>query len=430
MKTLIRMKKLVGGLKIYLYLPFLVLILFSKTLQSSQIFDYQTENFINKIISDIVSVNSYKKTIKYKIIRDDFPNAFVTEDNTIFLTSGLFSYSPDYVSFLAVVAHEIGHIEKYHVSKRIKEIDTLKSVSSFGNMAAIFGSMILQQPDLMNAAIVNHTTINNLYLNFSQEQEIEADFYAVETIKKLGLPADSIKEFLLILENKSRSHLIDNEMKKFSTHPLFSTRYDIIDNNKLISYEFNKILNQEFNFIKAKFMSYTDNGFPEKLDKDYKIYYDAIQFSKSGELLQSLKNINILISKYDYEIFLLESKADILLSYGYNKEALKFYKKVLLKQQSNLYVQYNILMAINFETESLSFNENIFRDYQDLIFTFPNNKILLTKFYNLSKILNYEDWITFFEIILFDIDSSKNKLNQLNKTTKDNNLKKIIKLYN
>ena len=40
--------------------------------------------------------------------------------------------------------------------------------------------MILQQPNLINAAIVNQTRINNLYLNFSQEQEIEADFYAVE----------------------------------------------------------------------------------------------------------------------------------------------------------------------------------------------------------------------------------------------------------
>ena len=76
-------------------------------------------------------------------------------------------------------------------------------------------------------------------------------------------------------------------MKKFSTHPLFSTRHDIIDNNALTNFKFNDILNQEFNFIKAKFMAYTDNGFPEELDEDYKIYYDAIQFSKSGELLES-----------------------------------------------------------------------------------------------------------------------------------------------
>lgn len=424
------MKKLVGGLKIFRYLLFLILIVFSNTLQSSQIFDYQSENFINKIISDVISVNSYKKKIKYKIINDEFPNAFVTEDNTLFLTSGLFSYSPDYVSFLAVVAHEIGHIEKYHISKRIKEIDNLKNVNSLGNMTAIFGSMILQQPNLINAAIVNQTRINNLYLNFSQEQEIEADFYSIETIKKLNLPTTSIKEFLVILEKKSKSHTNDNELKKFSTHPLFSTRHDIIDNNAFKNFRFNNILNQEFNFIKAKFMAYTDNGFPDELDEDYKIYYDAVQFSKSGELLESLKNINFLITKYNNKIFLLETKADILLSYGYNIEALQFYKKVLDKQPSNLYAQYNILMNIDFQSESFSFNENIFNDYQNLIYNFPNNKIILTRYYNLSKILNYEDWINFFEVMLFSKDSSNEKLLELKQTTKDNNLKKIIKLYN
>lgn len=424
------MKKLVGGLKIFRYLLFLILIVFSNTLQSSQIFDYQSENFINKIISDVISVNSYKKKIKYKIINDEFPNAFVTEDNTLFLTSGLFSYSPDYVSFLAVVAHEIGHIEKYHISKRIKEIDNLKNVNSLGNMTAIFGSMILQQPNLINAAIVNQTRINNLYLNFSQEQEIEADFYSIETIKKLNLPTTSIKEFLVILEKKSKSHTNDNELKKFSTHPLFSTRHDIIDNNAFKNFRFNNILNQEFNFIKAKFMAYTDNGFPDELDEDYKIYYYAVQFSKSGELLESLKNINFLITKYNNKIFLLETKADILLSYGYNIEALQFYKKVLDKQPSNLYAQYNILMNIDFQSESFSFNENIFNDYQNLIYNFPNNKIILTRYYNLSKILNYEDWINFFEVMLFSKDSSNEKLLELKQTTKDNNLKKIIKLYN
>ena len=92
-----------------------------------------------------------------------------------------------------------------------------------------------------------------------------------------------------------------------------------------------KNLIKKFNFIKAKFMAYTDNGSYNQLNKDYKIYYDSIQFSKSGNLFESLKKINVLISKYN-KIFFLETKADILLSYGYNKEAIEFYKKVLINQ--------------------------------------------------------------------------------------------------
>ena len=118
-------KKLAGGLKIYHQFLLYIVLFFSKTLFSAQIYDYQTEKFINNIKSYIVSVNSYDKNIDFKIIKDNFPNAFVTEENTIYLSSGLLVYSPDYVSLLGVLAHEIGHLEKYHISKRKKELEMI-----------------------------------------------------------------------------------------------------------------------------------------------------------------------------------------------------------------------------------------------------------------------------------------------------------------
>ena len=423
-------KKLAGGHKFYHKFLLYIVLFFSKTLFSALIYDYQTERFINNINSYIVSVNSYDKNIDFKIIKDDFPNAFVTKDNTIYLSSGLLIYSPDYVSLLGVLAHEIGHLEKYHVSKRKKEITNLKNISSYGNLATILGSMIIQEPSLINAIIVNQTTINNLYINFSQEQEIEADFYAVDTINKLNLPTNSIKEFLLLLENKSKFNVIDDELKKFSTHPIFAKRYEILEYKKIEkTNNFSQNLENEFNFIKAKFMAYTDNGFVKKLENDYKVYYDAIKYSQSGNLIESLKKINLLISKYNNEIFLLETKADILLSYGYNKEAIEFYKKVLLDQPQNNYVKYNIFTNIDYISKDYKFNAKTFLKNQNLIYLFPNNQILITKFYNLSKLLDYKEWVLFFEILLFDKNNSKENLNQLEQKTKDYNLKKLIKLY-
>ena len=74
-------------------------------------------------------------------------------------------------------------------------------------------------------------------------------------------------------------------------------------------------------------MAYTDSGMITKLKNDQKIYYDSIQLSKSGNLLESLKKINLLISKNKKDYFIEETKADILLSYGYNKKQLSFIKK-------------------------------------------------------------------------------------------------------
>ena len=425
------MIKLAGGHKFFLILLVFFSLIFSRNILALQIYDFHTEELIKKINAEIISVNSYDKKINFRIYKDDFPNAYVTEDNTIYLSTGLLTYSPNYISLLGVLAHEIGHIEKYHVSKRKTEIKNLTNINSYGNLVAVVGSMIIQEPSILNAIIVNQTAINNLFINFSQDQEIEADFYAIETINKLKLPTDPVKKFLLILENKTGSNLIDEELKKFSTHPIFEKRYAIINNNTVRKLNnFNKIYQREFNFIQAKFMAYTNSGVVSKLKNDPKIYYDSIQLSKSGNLLESLKKINFLISKNKNDYFIEETKADILLSYGYNNEAIKFYTKVLKAQPNNIYAKYNIFVNLTISSIENKLIKGVFFDNLDLIKYFPNNQNLLIKYYDLAKLLKKNEWILLFETLLFRSNDSNKILDQINKQTKDYNLKKIIKLYN
>jgi predicted Zn-dependent protease len=417
-------------IKNYIYILLLIILFFCKTLFSSQIYDYQTDEFIKKINSKILSVNNYNKNINVKIIKDNFPNAFVTHDNTLFISSGLIVYSPDYVSLLAVLAHEIGHLEKYHVTKRKKEINNLKKINTLGNFASILGSMIIQKPELINTIAINQTTINNLYIGFTQSQEKEADLYAVNTLYKLNLSTNSVKELLKIIEDKSNFNLLDNELKKFSTHPLFKERYEILDSKKRTNLnDFDQDLENEFKFIKAKFIAYTDSNLANKLNDDEKIYYEAIKESQSGKLINSLKKINKLISKNKNNNFIIETKADILLSYGYNKEAIEFYQKVSKKYPKNYYIKFNIFMNSKHSSKDKADIEHIFSTNLNLISLFPNHKPILLKYYNLSKILEYSDWISFFETVLFNNDSFKKKLLKLKNITKDNNLKNIIKLY-
>ena len=424
------MKKLAGGHKYFQIFLICFTLIFSKNIFAVEIFDYHTEILIKKINSEILTVNSYDKIIKFRIYKDDFPNAYVTENNIIYLSSGLITYSPNYVSLLGVLAHEIGHLEKYHVSKRKAEIKNLKKISSYSNLAAVIGSMIIQEPSILNTIVFNQTAVNNLFINFSQEQEIEADFYAIETINKLKLPTDPVKEFLLILENKTGANLIDEELKKFSTHPIFEKRYEIINNNNDGDfYNFNKNYQREFGFIQAKFMAYTDTGMITNLKNEQKIYYDAIQLSKSGKLIESLKKINLLISKNKEDYFIKETKADILLSYGYTQEAIKFYRKVLQTQPDNNYVKYNIFVNTVLNSTDYETNKDFFLNNLNLLKFFPKNQKILIKYHNLAKHLKYNEWILFFETLLFQKKNAKKIFIQLNKQTKDYDLKKILKLY-
>ena len=80
---------------------------FANISTSSQIFDHETEIFLNKLLNNIKEVNNYNKNIKINIIRDDNPNAFVVTNNRMIISSGLIEQAPDYVSLLDVLAHEV-----------------------------------------------------------------------------------------------------------------------------------------------------------------------------------------------------------------------------------------------------------------------------------------------------------------------------------
>ena len=82
-----------------------------------------------------------------------------------------------------------------------------------------------------------------------------------------------------------------------------------------------------------------------ELNEPFKAYAESIKIARNGNLKMSLKNLNEIIKK-NKNNFLLETKADILFSYGYTKEATKFYRKNLEKYPLNYYARIRIFENI------------------------------------------------------------------------------------
>ncbi len=413
---------------------FLSFLLFSNVSSSSQIFDYETELFLDKLLLSIKEVNNYNKIIKTHIIKDPNPNAFVVTNNNLILSSGLIEQSPDYVSLIAVLAHEVGHLEYFHLDKRLDSLEQLSKLNLISNLALITGGVLASDPQVLSGAIANNANINNFYLSFSREQEREADIYSIKTIEKLNLPNNSIKKFLKILEINALNKGYNEDYQKFSTHPIFKERYEIIENNtNNRKFSFKKNIQTEFEFIKAKFMAYNNNLDIDLLDGDQKIYYESISISKKGDLRNSLKKINYLIKKFPNNIFLLETKGDILRSHGFLNESSKFYHLVLNHYPNNKYVKYKIFLDTS--TKKMNFDEknNFFKKNIYLLIHFPKNIYIVSKFIEIAKELDKNYWIEFLKI-LNDTESNQNakhkdKLLNLSEKSNDKDLKKIIYKY-
>jgi len=424
-------KKLDGGLKKILVF-FLFFIFSSKSVNSSQILDYETDEFIKQILEDIIKVNKINKKIKFKINNSNEINAFVDINNVIHINSGLIVYCSDYVALLSVLAHEVGHIHLNHITYRKETIENSKKYNSLGLLSVIAGSALTKTPQLLQGSILTSAALSNQFIVFSKDQEMEADLYALKTLNLLETYSKSIQTLLETIEQKLLNKGFSKDKQRVSSHPYFEDRILLIKNFKYNKENnLDESYNQRFNYIKAKFVGYSNNEevFSE-LNEPFKAYAESIKLARKGNLKMSLKNLNEIIKK-NKNNFLLETKADILFSYGYTEEATKFYKKNLEKYPLNYYAQIRIFENIEIKNLSKSDAEIIFQNNKDLLYIFYNNKNILLKYFEIAQKLNKKEWMKFLNFFL-SVNNMQKEVFEIEiknfKNTKDEDLLKLINI--
>ena len=178
-----------------------MLFFFFTNVKAASIYDYQIENTIKEYLSLIQEVNQLNSEIKFSIILDENPNAYINEKKILFITTGLLKYTPTYEALIGVLAHEVGHLENYHINKRIKSINNLRSINQLSTLSVIAASILAKNTDfLAQSMITNQMGIRNYYSAFSKEQEREADIFAAQTLNQLHISPKPLKNFLKILE--------------------------------------------------------------------------------------------------------------------------------------------------------------------------------------------------------------------------------------
>ena len=355
---------------------------------------------------------------------DENPNAYINEKKIIYITTGLLKYTPTYEALIGVLAHEVGHLENYHITKRITAILA-------NNTDYLAQSMITKQMG-----------IQNYYSAFSREQEREADIFAAQTLNQLHISPKPLKKFLKILEKESFQKGLTEEDYKFSSHPVYKERFDILENESIDQkYKFDQKSSDRFFFIKAKLFGFTENDNNELnkyLKNDYYEYANSIILARKGELKKSLIILNNLINKYPKNIFLMETKADLLIPHGYTEEAMRFYQKVYDKDKNNHHIK-KTMFEIEYEKidkKHNNFPQEFFYDYSDLLMIFQNNTMLHNKLRKIALLLGKDEWVNFIDTNIFFNDISNEealkKLNNILITSQDKKLidftKKKIRL--
>jgi len=175
------------------------------------------QNIVNTILNS--PEIKYKNTFNYqvKIINTNTINAFAVPGGYVYVYKGLIKFLDNEATMAAVLAHEIGHIERRHSTKRLTkqyEITILLSL--------VLGS----NPSVLEEIAANLLTGLALLKN-SRDDEYEADEYSFKYLLSTNwYPGGTKLFFEKIGENQQGGKLEE----LLSTHPLPQERIKKVDN--------------------------------------------------------------------------------------------------------------------------------------------------------------------------------------------------------
>ena len=175
--------------------------------------------YLNQVGQSLAQFSARPETFggyHFLVLDSDEINAFAAPGGLILATRGLLKCCQNEDELAAVLAHEIGHVEKLHGLRAIKtgrlnSALTILAVEAGKNLA---GEQLAEVTQAFDESI-NDITTTLMNSGYSRKLEYEADAAGVEILKKAGYEPGAL---VAMLENMAQNW--DSSRKDFAaTHP-------------------------------------------------------------------------------------------------------------------------------------------------------------------------------------------------------------------
>jgi len=158
-----------------------------------------TCKYLNNLI-DILEPFA-KKSFNYKVflLQTEMPNAMALPGGVILVTQGLVNTMENEGQLVAVLAHEMGHIESSHCMNIVK-FNLLSKKIGLGNLGKL--------ADKANSLLISHS--------YSKIQEEEADSFAYKMLLETSYDPSALGDSLNALDNKPITNIESNQKQQFN----------------------------------------------------------------------------------------------------------------------------------------------------------------------------------------------------------------------
>tara|TARA_B100000768_G_C11275687_1_gene375818 strand:+ start:59 stop:1489 length:1431 start_codon:yes stop_codon:yes gene_type:complete len=365
--------------------------------------DIEIEDYLNKVTDKIVKASDYSGSgITFFIVNDPSINAFAMLGGVIGVHTGLILSASTESELASVLSHEVAHITQRHVARMIGKLqkDSFKSYLGLGLALLLARS----NPDLARGALAVSQALGvQTVLDFTRENEKEADRVGIKILDKAGFDVRGSIDFFKTLQKGSR-YSSGASPSFLRTHPITSERISDIK-DRLSSYPYKQRVDDlSFHFVKGKLrvflrdkkaiqkeleINVKNKAYVNELGERYALAYAYLlneNFNKAQSELEWIMSKNIenpMVEQLRVEILL--KRGDLNSTYQVLSRALKKYPN----HRIFVYGLANYFIARKLSAEAIKF----LRSYL-LVFRNDSNLYeLLAKAYSLKgmQLLQYEN---------------------------------------
>lgn len=172
-----------------------------ESIEENEVLDGESELYLDSLVSYICDKNAIDyKRIKVHVMNDDEVNAYALLDGHLCVNTGLIRKAESQQELMAVIAHELAHIELNHVMKNLKQ------KFGIGVLTTVVGGNSEMMYNILN-------TLTGA--SYSRKLEKEADMTAVTYLSAASINPIHLAHFLETYTDSD-----DNEYLEYlSTHP-------------------------------------------------------------------------------------------------------------------------------------------------------------------------------------------------------------------
>ena len=303
--------------------------------------DAEIEAYLNELGARLVAESSIGgRTLNFFAVRDLSINAFALPGGNIGVHTGLMQAASSESELAGVLAHEIAHVSQEHLSRMIAQQDQ----NYLPTLAALAIAVLAARSNSnVGSAALAATQALSIQgqLDFTRENESEADRIGFEILNQAGFDPQGMVGFFSTLQRNNR--LFDNNAPTYlRTHPLNTQRIADME-DRVQRLPFRQVNDsREFHFMRARLAVMEGSAedavrrFQDQIrEKRTRLieashYGLALAYLRQGKLAEAETELAFALKTGDSPM-LLSLKAELKLKQGAVAQAMEFYRAAMAR---------------------------------------------------------------------------------------------------